>query len=138
MPRWLHHFACPPASAQGFQFLYIFSRDTCYFLFLFLFFWNAVTLMDVKFCLMVLMYVIVMISDAEHLSMCLWVIGIFLEKYLLKYFTHFFHWIVALSLLSCRSCFYLLDSNNTSWGRLFASIFFHVVGCIFTFVDSVL
>ena len=53
-----------------------------------------------------------------------------LEKCLFRSSTHCLTWLFVLLMLSCKSCFYILDINPLSV-ILFANIFSHSVGCLF-------
>ena len=56
---------------------------------------------------------------------------IFLEKYLFRAFSHFLTGLFVFLVLSCMSCFYILEINPLSV-VLFAIIFSHSKGCLFT------
>ena len=70
-----------------------------------------------------------MISDAEHLFMCLLVS--FWERYLFKSFPHFWTRLFVLLLLSFTSSLHRLGKNLflNIW---FANIFSHSMSCLFT------
>ena len=54
-----------------------------------------------------------------------------LEKCLFSSLAHFFDWVVYFLELSCKSCLYILEINSLSV-VLFAIIFSHSEGCLFT------
>ena len=82
------------------------------------------------YLIVVLICISLIISNAEHLFMCIGHLHVFFGEMCIQVFCSLFNWFILL-LLNCMSCLCILEINPLLV-TLFANIVSYSIGCLFT------
>ena len=128
-PKWLHHFTFPPVIYEGSSFSTFSPALT-----ICLFFFIAILVVVEQYLIVAFIWISLSANDVGLFSCVYWSFVYLLWRNVYSDSVPIFQIRLCVSLLlNYKSSIYILNSNSLS-DIEFASIFFHFVGCLLSFL----